>query len=214
MTGKTKKEIQNENIALKKELNEINLKYEQLSAKTASKCSKCEKNSVNVKDVSKPQYYRNSVIQTVKCDHCGKVFDEQWKMTAHLRNCKQNKCEVCDKTFKYEELKKKHMLITHENFRIYCHFYNNEKTCPYDKECVFLHEESQICKYGTLCERTYCMFKHEKKKDSDVSVSKENEIDDNNDEEFVNIVDDHADISNTTPRTIQFQFNLQRVSIT
>ena len=51
MTGKTKKEIQNENIALKKELTEINLKYEQLSAKTPSKCNKCEKTSVNVKDV-------------------------------------------------------------------------------------------------------------------------------------------------------------------
>lgn len=212
MTGKTKKEIQNENIALRKELNEIKSKYEQLSEKTASnvKCNNCEKTSVTAGDVSKPQDYRNSVIQT-KCDHCGKVFNEQWKMTAHLKTCKQNQCEMCDKTFKYEELKKKHMLITHENFRIYCHFYNNEKTCPYDKECVFLHEESQICKYGTLCERTYCMFKHGKKKESDVSVSNENEMDVNNDEEFVNIVDEVADISNKTPRTIVVEINEEKI---
>ena len=91
------------------------------------------------------------------------------------------------------------MLITHENFRIYCHFYNNEKTCPYDQECVFLHEESQICKYGTMCERNYCMFKHEKEEESDVSVSNEisneneNEMDEKNNEETVNNMDEDAE---------------------
>ena len=50
--------------------------------------------------------------------------------------------------------------ITHENFQIYCHYYNNSKTCPFKDECLFLHEEAPICKYGKLCERMYCMFKH------------------------------------------------------
>ena len=35
------------------------------------------------------------------------------------------------------------------------------KTCHSDDECVFLHEDSKICKYGKTCEINYCMFKHE-----------------------------------------------------
>ena len=126
MTGQTKKEIQNENTALKKELNEIK---KELSDKAASsfKFNNYEKTSVNVRDANKPKDYQNSVIQAIKCDKFGTVFNEQWKMIARLKTCKQNQCELCGKTFKYEELKKKHMLITHENFRIYCYIYNNEK---------------------------------------------------------------------------------------
>ena len=45
-----------------------------------------------------------------------------------------------------------------------CHFFNNEKSCPFDAECVFLHENSGKYKFGGSCERNYCLFKHEKKK--------------------------------------------------
>ena len=69
-------------------------------------------------------------------------------------------CGQCEKSFKYEDVKRKHILNTHENAKFYCHFYNNKKTCPYDDECVFLHEDSKICKYGKTCEINYCMFKH------------------------------------------------------
>ena len=34
------------------------------------------------------------------------------------------------------------------------------KTCPFGEECIFLHEVSRKCKYGKLCERLKCMFKH------------------------------------------------------
>ena len=47
---------------------------------------------------------------------------------------------------------KKHVLIAHENVKLYCHFYNNEKTFPFDKECVFLHEDSKFCKYDSICQ--------------------------------------------------------------
>ena len=70
------------------------------------------------------------------------------------------------------------MQISHENFNIYCHFFTDEKTCPYDVECVFLHEDSAKCKYGDACERLYCMFKHEKKKEfeqSDIIEQDEND---------------------------------------
>ena len=82
--------------------------------------------------------------QTIKCDNCEKDFVEKWKITAHLKTYKKNQCEVCGKTFKYEELKQKHMLISNENFKMYCHFFNNDKPCLHDQDCLFLHEDSKI----------------------------------------------------------------------
>ena len=52
------------------------------------------------------------------------------------------------------------MKITHEDTKLYCHYFNNEKICPFDKDCIFLHENSTECKYGKLCERMNCMYKH------------------------------------------------------
>ena len=82
-------------------------------------------------------------------------------MKAHVKTHKKYECDHCSKTFKYQELKEKHTQISHENVKIYCYYYNNKKICPYDNECIFLHEESKSCKFGNLCERLFCMFKHE-----------------------------------------------------
>ena len=60
------------------------------------------------------------------------------------------------------DIKKKHVFIIHENTKLYCHFYNNEKTCPFADECIFLHEDSKFCKFDLVCERNFCMFKHRK----------------------------------------------------
>ena len=185
MTGKiqNKKELQKENNEIKKELSDVknhyaNLleEYRTLEAKTTSsiKCSECEKKLESFKIVKKPQENHRPAKDMVKCDHCEKDFNEIWKLNAHLKRCKVNKCDVCDKTFKYTDLLKKHILIAHENFKIYCHFFNNEKSCP-NKECVFLHEDSPICKYDSVCERQYCMYKHGKKKES---IEKNEECDD------------------------------------
>ena len=70
-----------------------------------------------------------------------------------------NKCEQCNKT-KYQDILSKHIKIAHEKVNIYCHYFNNMKTCPFNEECIFLHEDSSKCKYGKACERMYCMFKH------------------------------------------------------
>ena len=45
-------------------------------------------------------------------------------------------------------------------------FYNNEEDCPYEDHCVFLHEESPMCKFADRCERDNCMFKHKKVDDT------------------------------------------------
>ena len=73
-----------------------------------------------------------------------------------------------------------------ENKKLYCHFYNNKKTCPYNDECVFLHEHSRLCKYGSYCEREYCMFKHECKNKEIETV--------NVAEEIIEIADDQNEV--------------------
>ena len=166
MVGKNKKELLKENSELKEELADITTKYDKLSERiktleTELKCNKCVRTSENSTNVKK--HPDQHIPLMYNCDKCRKEFDEEWKLNSHLKVCKVNKCDQCDKSFKYIEIKKKHVQISHENFKIYCHFFNNEKTCPYDAECVFLHEDSPKCKYGDSCERMYCMFKHEKK---------------------------------------------------
>ena len=39
--------------------------------------------------------------------------------------------------------------------------YPNKKNCPFENNCIFLHEYSSQCKYGKLRERNNCMFMHE-----------------------------------------------------
>ena len=50
----------------------------------------------------------------------------------------------------------------------FCHYYNNNKTCPYsDLGCMFRHEDSPICLNKSKCTFKLCQFKHsqsEKKK--------------------------------------------------
>ena len=190
MSGKTqnKKELQKENNEIKKELSDVknhysNLleEYRTLESKTTSsfKCSRCEKSLESFQIVNKPQEDHDFTKEIFECDHCEKEFNENWKLNAHLKVCKVKRCDVCDKTFKYTDLLKKHKLIAHENFKIYCHFFNNGKSCP-NRECVFLHEESTMCKYDSVCERLYCMFKHGKEKKSlvdETGVLEENNVD-------------------------------------
>ena len=71
----------------------------------------------------------------------------------------------------YININVKHIQISHKNQKIYCHFYNNNETCPFDEECVFLHEDADMCRYGAKCEREYCMFKHEHLEDVDIVES-------------------------------------------
>ena len=62
--------------------------------------------------------------------------------------CIQNdckwECDECDKVFEYYANLEKHV---DEDVELYCHYYNNDKECPYGDECIFMHDESENCKY-------------------------------------------------------------------
>ena len=111
-------------------------------------------------------------------------FKEEWMLSAHMKTHEQYRCEQCDKTFKHLDIKKKHVLIQHENAKLYCHFYNNQKTCPYEDECIFLHEDAKFCKYDQMCERNFCMFKH-KSNDESKNDEDNDEFENKNDDDTV-----------------------------
>ena len=126
---------------------------------------------------------------------CEREFHEEWMRRAHMKTHEKFKCEQCEKSFKYLDIKKKHVLISHENVKLYCHYYNNEKTCPFEDECIFLHEDAKYCKYNLICERNFCMFKHRKNVNPDVerdaieSVKNDLSDDDIEEEDDNNILD-------------------------
>ena len=74
---------------------------------------------------------------------------------------------------KLQVVKLKQIKATHENTKIYCHIYNNDIDCPFEYKSIFLHEESEKCKYGRICERLLCMYTHD-----DASDEKSDEDDD------------------------------------
>ena len=68
--------------------------------------------------------------ETLECTACDKRFSEEWKLNAHMKSHKKYPCDKCEKTFRYESLKEKHIKIKHEQVKLYCHFFNNKKNCP------------------------------------------------------------------------------------
>ena len=83
-----------------------------------------------------------------------------------------------DKKIKKEETLEKHLQAAYEDISLFCHYFNNEKDWPFEEECIFIHEESELCKFGKTCERILCMYRHERgiNEDDDDSES-ENESD-------------------------------------
>ena len=130
-------------------------------------------------------------MRNFECDECEQLFDEKWKLTAHKKNHKTHKCDVCSKTFQDLDIMKKHSKISHENVRLYCHYFNNDKDCPYAEECIFLHEDSELCRFGKICDRINCMFKHnivneeysDEKREKDKCDNDKHEKDGNNEDE-------------------------------
>ena len=91
---------------------------------------------------------------------------------------------VCE--YNYEGLLEKHNRAVHGNIKIFCHYFNNDKDCPFEDQCIFAHEESPACKFGGGCERILCMFQHDDKEETDDEdnddVDENDENDGNNDE--------------------------------
>ena len=112
---------------------------------------------------------------------CDEKFQRNCDLELHIKALhkvpKSFECSKCDKTFVLSWRLKKHQEIHTSNVTRFCHYYNNNKECPFEElGCMFLHQHSEMCKYDQACSKPLCSYKHPQ------SNSKENEKDQTFDE--------------------------------
>ena len=132
----------------------------------------------------KKHKHENCQVGKLEWDECEKCLKKQENLDDHKsKSHVKYVCDDCDKVFRYEAVLEKHVEAVHEDLTLYCHYYTNEKVCPCVDESIYLHEESDRCKFGGSYERMMCMFtfRHAKCKDDDNEDSDEDGSDDEED---------------------------------
>ena len=199
MGRKTMKDLDEEIVELsnimnevKQKLDEVYKKYDDLEAKVINAVKDDDVQGCQKKYKKRPRENKDKG-GPFKCEICEREFNEEWKLGAHVKTHSNVKCDMCEESFKYKDLMGKHVKIVHENVKWFCHFYNNNKECPQGVKCIFLHQDSEYCRYKNLCERTYCMFKHETSKcepqDSDATKETAQGIWEMNDDEVLEVIE-------------------------
>ena len=154
------------------------------------KCKNCGDKFENVKEFQKHKQENKSCHGTFQCDECEKTFKIKQQLEDHVKIHTKYPCDDCDKVFNYEVTLQRHVEAAHESCELFCHYYNNNKDCPYNDQCVFIHEESDECKYGKACERMLCMFKHDESDDEAESDDDEEDSEDEEEEDEDETVDE------------------------
>ena len=148
------------------------------------KCYKCNVKLESIKDLQKHKEENNACQGNYQCEECERFFKKEEQLEAHAKRAHAKfECDDCDKIFNYEVTLEKHKQAVHEDVELYCHYFNNKKDCPYEDQCIFLHEASKACKYGKICERMMCMFQHGDKDETDEEDSEEDSTEDDESEE-------------------------------
>ena len=127
------------------------------------KCKKCDLRFIKKCELKK--HIRTIHPKNLKCEHCEKTFDQNCDLENHLKTheqAKRFKCNGCDKLFLLKWRLMQHAKI-HEDLNVkFCHFFNNDKSCPYEEiGCMFKHEPSPQCKFKENCLYKLCPSKHD-----------------------------------------------------
>ena len=126
-------------------------------------CKQC-KNSYS----SKPQLYhhiKDHHPKVYKCKECEIEFKMTIELEKHILHehseKKKHVCDVCKMEFIFKWRMQKHVKDHEKTVRKTCHFYNNDKTCPfYEIGCKFKHEKAVKCKFAEKCIITKCQYRH------------------------------------------------------
>ena len=86
----------------------------------------------------------------------------------HHGNERPFKCSICEKGFYMKWRMEKHTSDHRVDIK-FCHYFNNDKPCPYDKVgCKFKHETAPECRFNLKCTFNLCQFTHTTKKGEEV----------------------------------------------
>ena len=134
------------------------------------KCDICDVVFTNSKDFK--SHKKSSHAKVFKCRLCELTFDISKELEEHIKthdNSEKFKCDQCEKVFYLKFRLKKHEEIHSMNNISNCHYFNNGKSCPFEEiGCMFHHKESEFCKFGKLCKRKLCQYKHKEKDSSNI----------------------------------------------
>ena len=125
------------------------------------KCRKWNKKYENLAEYQKHKNDESSCQANFKCDQ---TFWSENQLTIHQKKHETFECEECGNDYNFEGLLEKHNEAVHGSMNIFFHYYNNEKECPFDDQCIFAHEDSPECKFAKGCEK---MLQHEEKDELD-----------------------------------------------
>ena len=111
----------------------------------------------------------NEFGKTINCNQCDKSYDRFVDLEVHIKNFHEKhpgfKCDQCEKVFSLKWRLKKHLNLHSRNYIKCCHYFNNNKHCPYEEYgCKFLHTNSKNCVFGKKCRVKLCPFKHNDEK--------------------------------------------------
>ena len=99
----------------------------------------------------------------MKCNICEDIFDENFKLESHLKihDVDTFPCSVCGKNFYMKWRLEKHRNMHERTELKFCHYYNNDKLCPFvEVGCMFAHEKAEQCKFKKQCQNKLCQFQH------------------------------------------------------
>ena len=177
-----------DNGAIIQESSEIEaIKKKIISLEIDSRSVRASPNSRNERSKDKVQTKPKS------CEDCGQSFSRNCDFEKHLDNHQKEKlfeCDVCGKRFFLEWRLKKHTGVHLEVTR-FCHYFNNDKPCPYSEiGCKFRHEKAGKCTFKE-CKNSLCQYNHKQ------DEAQENQIkgDENNAEaESINNQNEDRDV--------------------
>ena len=129
----------------------------------------------DTQDLQKHKEEKHNTLEEFRCGECEWYFKSEKKRDIHEKIHEKFECNEWDKTFKYEGLLDRHVDAVHSDpdFIIYCHYYNNEKECPFGYFRIYEHNEADKCNFGKACERVMCMYKHN---DEDTENDGDNDV--------------------------------------
>ena len=181
-----------------------------------NKCAECNQSFVSKGLLKKHKEKHNKRIvsaKSIRCNHCGEIFKENWLLEVHMKShadAETFECELCSKTFQSKWRLGKHRDIHSNPETKKCHYFNNEKTCPFEEiGCKFLHKDSEMCQSENRCKHKLCPLKHKQSQALSENELGEKEILNGyeNDMKSYRIIQMEFEIDNTNKKCTDCKFS-------